>query len=204
MMKVVVLVSGRGSNLEALLKHQQGYQISHVISNKPAVKALHTAQQHGVVNSYINWQDRLQAEQVASEIIAQEQAELIVLAGFMKILSADFVQRHNKQIINIHPSLLPKYPGLHTHQQVLEHSDAEHGASVHLVDELLDHGQVLAQTVMPVDQGDDADSLAQRLISKEHKLLTTVVGLIAQQQLKLGEQHVLYQDQTLQTPLRIE
>ncbi len=203
-MKAVVLASGRGSNLEALLNHQQGYQICHLISNNHKAKALQTAQQHGVVNTYLNWHNSQEAELAASQIITQTQAELIILAGFMKILSATFVQRHSNQIINIHPSLLPKYPGLHTHQQVLDQGDTEHGASVHLVDELLDHGPVIAQTVIAVNQDDDAQSLAERLICKEHKLLTAVVGLIAQQQIKLSDQPMTYQGQTLLKPLVIE
>ncbi len=204
MMKVTVLISGRGSNLEALLENQTDYQIVHVISNKPDIRGLTIAKAHGVVNSYLNWQNSEHAELMASEIIEQEQSELVILAGFMKILSSKFVQRHRQKIINIHPSLLPKYPGLHTHQQVIDHGDLIHGASVHLVDEQLDHGAVIAQTKLTVEPKDDALTLAEKLIAKEHKLLTQVVSLIAQQHIKLNHQGISVNDQPLLAPMIID
>ena len=179
MMNVVVLISGRGSNLEALMNHQEGYQVTHVVSNKATAKGLEIARDRGVTNTYINWQDPNQAEQMLSDLMSTCQPDLIVLAGFMRILSAGFVNQFNNKIINIHPSLLPKYPGLNTHRQVLKNQDPFHGATVHLVTDQLDRGQILAQTKIAVNNQWNEDQLAAALLEKEHELLTRVVGQMA-------------------------
>ncbi len=203
-MNVVVLISGRGSNLKALLDHQQGYRITHVISNNFESQGIATAQQHGVSNTCINWQNRQQAEHILTQLLQELPADLIVLAGFMRILSAQFVASFESKIINIHPSLLPKYPGLNTHQKVIDNQDKHHGATVHLVNDKLDHGPMLAQTSMAVDPSKDANQLAEQLINKEHKLLTTVVGLIANQQLQWDKQQIIWQRKPLSQPLMID
>ncbi|MFC3193661.1 phosphoribosylglycinamide formyltransferase [Marinicella sediminis] len=200
-MKVVVLISGRGSNLEALLQDQSGYQITHVISNNPTAKGLEIAHHYGVTNSYLDWTDRQKAEQFLLDISGQEQADLVILAGFMKILSAELVDRLFPKIINIHPSLLPDYPGLNTHQRVLEDQRDWHGATVHLVDSQLDHGPRISQTTIPVTAADNATSLAEKLLRKEHKLLTRTVGLMAQQQILWQDQQLMYKQQPLTKPL---
>ncbi len=181
-MKLVVFISGRGSNLAALLKNQaqNGYEVAHVISNKASALGLEIAQEHGVNNSHIVWTDRNQGEQHATEILNQVKPDLIVLAGFMKVLSAEFVAQFENKIINIHPSLLPLYPGLNTHQRAINDGQTTHGASVHLVDDQLDHGLVLSQCHIAIEPSDTAESLAKKLISKEHKLLTETVKMIAQ------------------------
>lgn len=203
-MNLVVFISGRGSNLEALLKDQSGYQITHVIGNKKNIKGFEIAKQYAVAHSFINWSDKTQAETIANEILSEEQPDLIVLAGFMKILSNDFVNQFKNKIINIHPSLLPAYPGLNTHQRVLDDKQTEHGASVHFVDGLLDHGKVVSQTVINVEKNDTADSLADRLIQKEHKLLIKTVGLIANKQIYWDKNQLLFNNNSLKKPIIIK
>jgi phosphoribosylglycinamide formyltransferase-1 len=202
-MRVVVLISGRGSNLTALLNDQQNYRIAHVISNNFKAKGLASARQHGVPNTCIKWDDSKAAENILIELIQDSQADLIVLAGFMRILSDTVVQAFHNKIINIHPSLLPKYPGLNTHQKVLDNNDSEHGATVHLVDQHLDHGRILAQTQFSIGSESDAKILADQLIIKEHKLLTTVVGLIASNNLTWDSVHTYIGDKIMTQPLLI-
>jgi len=201
MIKVIVFISGRGSNLEALLKHESEYKICHVISNKKNVKGLSIANNHGVTNTFINWSDKTRGEQIAIEIIQSEAPDLIVLAGFMKILSKAFTEKFKNTLINIHPSLLPDYPGLNTHQRVLDDRQPIHGATVHYVDGLLDHGKSISQIQIPVDKNDTASSLAKKLISKEHKLLTQTVGLIANQQIYWHNEDLLFNGKILDQPM---
>ncbi len=202
-MRVVVLISGRGSNLTALLNDQNNYSIVHVISNNFKAKGITTAKQHSVPNTCINWGDRKAAEKILIEVIEENQADLIVLAGFMRILSDITVQVLGNKIINIHPSLLPKYPGLNTHQKVLDNKDSQHGATVHLVDEHLDNGRILAQTQFSIGSEYHAKMLADKLIVKEHKLLTTVVGLIASNNLSWDDIHTYTGDKIMTKPLMI-
>ena len=203
-MKIAVLISGRGSNLEALLKHQKGYQVCHVISNNFRAKGLETARLTGVVNTSIDWSNPRKAESHLAETLQQAEVELIVLAGFMRILSAEFVHQFSQKIINIHPSLLPKYPGLNTHQKALDHGDTLHGATVHLVDDRLDQGPALSQTTITISQDDDAATLAGKLLPKEHKLLTHTVGLIAAGELAWNADQISYQGLPLPHPLQVE
>ncbi len=202
-MNIVVFISGRGSNLEALLNDQNNYQITHVIGSKKGIKGFDVAEKHGITHSYINWQDKNRAEAITLEILSEEQPDLIVLAGFMKILSADFVAQFKNKIINIHPSLLPAYPGLHTHQRVLNDKQTEHGASIHFVDSLLDHGQVISQTRIKVNPEDNAESLASKLITKEHKLLVETVGQIANEQIRWHNNTLFHNNIPLEKPIVI-
>ena len=203
-MKIAVLISGRGSNLAALIQHQQGYAVEHVISSQADAKGLQVAQAHGIINTFINWSDRDQAEQRLAQLLQELDADLIVLAGFMRILSAQLVEQFSPRLINIHPSLLPKYPGLNTHQKALDNQDRIHGATVHLVNDQLDQGAALAQTRIDIHPADNAETLADRLIVKEHKLLTTIVGLIATGDLQWTLNEVRYQGQVMNQPLMIE
>lgn len=203
-MKIAVLISGRGSNLAALIEHQAGYSVEHVISNNAKAKGLKVAQEHGITNTYLNWANREQAEQRLSRLLNEIKVDLIVLAGFMRILSPALINQFAQRVINIHPSLLPKYPGLNTHQKALDNQDRTHGATVHLVTDRLDQGPALAQTCVPVLENDDARTLADRLIIKEHKLLTTVMGLIAKGDLQWTFDEVRFQGQPINQPLMIE
>ncbi len=202
-MRIAVLISGRGSNLEALIHDQNRYRVCHVISNNFNARGIALAQRHGITNTIIDWSDRRQAEQMLCDLLIAVKADLVVLAGFMRILSPAAINAAGK-VINIHPSLLPKYPGLKTHQKVIDNKDQWHGATVHMVNEELDGGLILAQTRFQVDTSMNAEQLADELISKEHKLLTTVVGLIADNQMTWQDQLLYMNEKTCSKPLMIE
>jgi len=205
-MKIAVLVSGRGSNLQALIDQQTqyGYQVALVISNKADVGGMQIAKKHGIQAHHVNWSNAEQAEAQVTTLLQQSAAELMVLAGFMRILSPSFIDTTHIPIINIHPSLLPAYPGLKTHQRVLQAGDTQHGASVHLVNEQLDAGCLIAQTIVEVLPDDDTDSLSQRVLQKEHKLLPHVVGLISTGVVTCSQEQVLFKQQPLSQPLLVE
>lgn len=178
--RLAVLVSGRGSNLQTILDAIAAgtldAKIVGVFSDKPDCIALTRAPQH------LRWSraaktyaDRRTFDSELSDAVAASQPDWVVCAGYMHILGSNFVQRFADRLINIHPSLLPKYPGLHTHRRALEAGDSEHGASVHWVIPELDAGTVIAQARIPVLPGDDAQSLAARLLPAEHELLVSVL-----------------------------
>ena len=202
-MKIAVFISGRGSNLEAILNSPYGKHITHVISDKKNIAGFEVAQSHGITHTYINWRIKSRAEQFAEQLLNEELVDLIVLAGFMKILSASFVSAFSQKIINIHPSLLPDYPGLNTHQRVLDDKKPKHGATVHLVDHQLDGGQSLAQISMNVSHDDTAESLAAKLILKEHKLLVYVIGLIIDGTLKWDAHSIIFNNQVQEKPIQL-
>lgn len=174
------MVSGRGSNLQAILDAIADggldADIVGVFSDKPACTALMR------VDERLRWSrdakayaERSAFDTELGDAVAASQPDWVVCAGYMRILGGGFVHRFADRLINIHPSLLPKYPGLHTHRRALEAGDAEHGASVHWVIPQLDAGQVIAQTRVPILPGDDAASLATRLLPAEHALLVSVL-----------------------------
>ena len=181
--RVGVLISGRGSNMVSLAEAAQapGYpaEIALVISNIPDVAGLERARDFGIATATVDHRsfgkDREAFERAVDEVLRVNQIELIVLAGFMRILTPGFVARWEGRMINIHPSLLPKYRGVHTHARALEAGDAEHGASVHFVVPELDAGAVIAQAPVPVLAGDTVESLAQRVLGVEHPLLVQVL-----------------------------
>ncbi len=174
-MRIVVLISGSGSNLQALLdacaKGEIQAAIVGVISNKPNVKGLARATQAGVATQVLQHQDYASREafdQKLQQAIDAYEADLVVLAGFMRILTPAFVDHYAGRLINIHPSLLPKFTGLHTHQRAIDEGATEHGASVHFVTSELDGGPVIIQGKVPVLPEDTAESLAQRVLVQEH------------------------------------
>ena len=205
-MKIAVFVSGRGSNLKALIKQQThlGYQVSLVISNKATAGGLALATEQHIPHNHISWAAPEEAEAAALNLLNQADIELVVLAGFMKILSPGFITSTNRPIINIHPSLLPAYPGLNTHARVLAAGDQTHGASVHLVSDQLDSGWLIAQTVIDVLAEDDADTLSHRVLQKEHKLLPHVVGLFSKGMLTCDNGQVLMNQKPLSNPLLVD
>lgn len=173
--RVAVLISGRGSNLKALLDAEQdAYEIVLVISNVPAAGGLALAQQAGVNTLTIDHKpfgkDREAFEREVDAALRAYDIELIALAGFMRVLTPFFVRGWAGRLINIHPSLLPKYPGVNTHQRALDAGDREHGCTVHMVTEEVDAGAILGQARMPILPGDTPETLAQRLLSLEHQL----------------------------------
>ena len=188
---VVVLISGNGSNLQALMDFSKSgnYRVSGVISNKADAYGLSRAQQSNISTTVVDhkaYASRDEFDQALAEAIDAYEPGLIVLAGFMRILGADFVKRYQGKILNIHPSLLPAYPGTNTHQRVLDAGEKFHGVSVHFVTEELDGGPVIAQESIAIEQDDDAESLATKIHEKEHVLYPRVVSWFADGRLRLG------------------
>lgn len=197
--RVVVLISGNGSNLQAILDHRAagGYQIAAVISNRADAYGLQRAARAGVSTLVLDHKKFATREAFDAELmqmIDDCQPDLVVLAGFMRILSCDFVQHYTGRLLNIHPSLLPDYKGINTHQRVLDAAEACHGASVHFVTEELDGGPVIRQAVIKIHPQDTRESLAQRVAVEEHKIYPEVVQWFAQGRLRL-DRHGVWLDQ---------
>ncbi|MGH1469651.1 MAG: phosphoribosylglycinamide formyltransferase [Cellvibrionaceae bacterium] len=190
--RVVVLISGGGTNLQAIIDGQKNgdlpIEIIAVISNRPNVKGLERASHADIPAETIDHKDfstRESFDEALINIIDQHSPDLIVLAGFMRILTPEFVSHYLGKLINIHPSLLPKYPGLHTHKRAIEAGDKEHGVTVHFVTEELDGGPPILQAKVPIIEGDTPDSLAQRLLTQEHVIYPLAVKWFAQKKLQL-------------------
>ncbi|MBL4622324.1 MAG: phosphoribosylglycinamide formyltransferase [Immundisolibacteraceae bacterium] len=190
--RLVLLISGRGSNLiaiaDAIDRKELSAEIVLVVSNRVDATGLELARARGLPVAVIEsagYADREQFDQALADRLASFEADWIVLAGFMRILSDRFINRFAGQIVNVHPSLLPAFPGLHTHQRVLEAGLAEHGASIHLVTAELDGGPLLGQVTMPVHAGDNVSSLARRVLEQEHRLYPEVLKLLVDGRLGL-------------------
>ena len=202
---VVVLISGNGSNLQALMDRCQHIQIRAVISNRADAHGLTRARQAGIptqVLSHKHYPDRASYDQALMKLIDGYQPQLVILAGFMRILTPDFVRHYLGHLLNIHPSLLPKFPGLDTHQRALDNAESQHGASVHFVTEELDGGPVIAQASVPVLAADTAQSLAARVHQAEHGLYPVVVDWFAQGRLRLSGAEAELDGQRLDHPLQ--
>ncbi len=186
MFKIVVLLSGEGSNLQAIIDQVSSGEIKAeivaAISNRADANGLNRAEKAGIPNiilEHSHFSDREAFDQSLAQIIDSYEPDLIVLAGFMRILSDGFVEKFHGKLINIHPSLLPKYKGLHTHKRALENGDTEHGATVHYVVPALDSGETIIQGVVPVKKDDTEESLAQRVHDIEHIIYPKAIkGLI--------------------------
>ena len=209
-LRIAVLASGRGSNLAALIAARDAgtlpVEFVLVASDKASAGALRLAEDAGIPTLALNpksYPDRPSFDRELFARIAASGAELLVLAGFMRVIDGAVVAGWEGRAINIHPSLLPKYPGLHTHRRCLEAGDAEHGASVHYVTAELDGGPVVAQARIPVGAGDTEASLAGRLLAEEHKLLPAVVGAIASGRLRWNGKAV-FDGQPVAPPLSLE
>ncbi|MEO1322870.1 MAG: phosphoribosylglycinamide formyltransferase [Pseudomonadota bacterium] len=188
-LRMAVLISGRGSNMTAILEAAQDdeYPVAPVIvvSNRPDAAGLETASARGIPTQAVDHKpfgkDREAFERAIDAILRQHNVEIVVLAGFMRILTPWFVGKWAGRMINIHPSLLPKYPGLNTHQRAIDAGDAEAGCSVHWVTEGVDEGDVIAQAKVPIHPGDTADQLAARVLEQEHILYPDAVRKAAEQ-----------------------
>ena len=181
--QIAVLLSGRGSNFESLLRSSRtgslGGDIGLVISNRPAAGGLRIAQDAGIETALIDHQQYPSREAFDRDLagaIDSISPDLVVLAGFMRILTPEFVARFTGRLMNIHPSLLPLYPGLHTHQRALDNGDSYAGATVHYVTGELDGGPPVLQARVPVNSGDDADTLAGRVLAIEHRIYPVAVN----------------------------
>lgn len=190
---VVVLISGNGSNLQAIINAAQEnlpIEIRAVISNRPKVYGLQRAEQAGIETAVLDhktYPDRESFDHALIKLIDTYSPGLIVLAGFMRILTTAFVRHFAGRLLNIHPSLLPKYPGLNTHQRALDAQDQLHGASVHFVTEDLDGGPLVTQAQVAVMAHDDADSLAARVLQKEHQIYPLAIRWFAEKKLSMNE-----------------
>ena len=189
----VILISGSGSNLQAFIDSAQRGQLdatlSAVISNRPAAKGLERAREAGIATAAVDhtvYASRDDFDAALCEVIDSYQPDLVILAGFMRILGADFVRHYRGRMLNIHPSLLPKYPGLHTHQRALDAGDAEAGATVHFVTEELDGGPPVIHARVPIEAGDTAELLAARVLEQEHCIYPLAAQWYAQGRLILN------------------
>ena len=187
-LKLAILISGRGSNMEALLQAAEdpGYPAQPVLvaSNRPDAKGLETAASAGIATAFVDHKlygkDREAFERALDAILEEAGTEIIALAGFMRVLTPWFVDKWAGRMINIHPSLLPKYKGLHTHQRAIDAGDAEGGCSVHWVSAGVDDGEVIAQARVPIQPGDTEETLAARVLVEEHKLYPQALAIACQ------------------------
>ena len=184
--RVVVLLSGRGSNLEAIVNARLPIDIVAVISNQVNAAGLNFARSQGLHAQALNagdYVDRDNFDAALADEIAQHAPDLIVLAGYMRILSAAFIARFDDRLLNIHPSLLPAFPGLNTHQRALNEGVKIHGCTVHFVTPQLDHGPIVIQAAVPVLADDTATTLAARVLQQEHRIYPQAIRWFAERRL---------------------
>ena len=189
MKKLVILISGRGSNMQAILAMRPRVPVAAVISNEPGAAGLEFAQREGIATQVVNhrgFPDRSAFDRALTEAIDSYAPDLVVLAGFMRILTEAFVERYHGRLLNIHPSLLPAFPGLHTHRRALEAGCRVHGCTVHFVTAQLDHGPVVIQAAVPVLPTDTEDALAARVLEQEHRIYPQAVRWFCEGQLSLS------------------
>ena len=201
---VVVLISGSGSNLQALLDSipagDNPVRVCAVVSNRADAYGLERAKAAGITTRVLDhkaFDGREAFDAALIETLDAFEPQLVVLAGFMRILTPGFVRHYAGRLLNIHPSLLPKYKGLHTHQRALEAGDSEHGCSVHFVTEELDGGPLVVQAVIQVQSDDSPTSLAQRVHEQEHQIYPLAVRWFAEGRLRLDEQGAVLDGQPL-------
>jgi len=204
MKNIVVLISGSGSNLQAIIdaveKREIEGQIKAVISNKSDAFGLTRAANHNIearTLSHLEFENRAAFDHALMDIIDEYQPDIVVLAGFMRILTDEFVSHYLGRLINIHPSLLPKYKGLHTHQRAIEAGDKEHGASVHFVTPELDDGPVIIQCAVPIIAGETVASLQEKVHVVEHLIYPKAVKLLCENRVSMTPAGVTLDDKRL-------
>jgi phosphoribosylglycinamide formyltransferase-1 len=186
---LVILISGRGSNLAALFAAQLPARVAAVISNNPRARGLDIARERGIAASTIDhrsFADRAAFEAALAVEVDRHRPDLVVLAGFMRILTPSFIERYLGRIMNIHPSLLPAFPGLHTHRRALAAGVRIHGCTVHFVTPELDSGPVILQAAVPVQPGDTEEQLAARVLAQEHRIYPQAIRWFCEGRLRLG------------------
>jgi phosphoribosylglycinamide formyltransferase-1 len=202
MKKLVILISGRGSNMEAIIRAQiPGAEVSAVIANRPDAEGLAFAVDQGIVTQVVDhkaYPSREAFDAALADAIDAHRPDLVVLAGFMRVLTDAFVTRYAGRLFNIHPSLLPSFPGLHTHRKALEAGVRVHGATVHFVTPTLDCGPVVIQATVPVLPGDDEAALARRVLEQEHRIYPQAVRWFVEGRLTLTDGRVLVQGERAQ------
>jgi phosphoribosylglycinamide formyltransferase 1 len=207
-LRLAILISGRGSNMAAIarecLENLLPAEVSVVISDRPGVAGITTAEGLGIETHVVPWKAAAHREAFELELgqrIDASGAELVVLAGFMRVLSGAFVERYAGRMINIHPSLLPKYTGLHTHRRALEAGDTVHGATVHFVTPELDGGPAILQSRVPVKVGDTETTLAARVMTTEHVIYPRAIRWIAEGRLDWNDGHPTLDGELLKVPI---
>jgi len=197
--RIVILISGRGSNMEAIVQAAQrerwNAEVVAVISNRPQAGGLQFAARHRIAAVCVDhkaYGSRDEFEAALAGAIDAHRPDLVVLAGFMRILGAAFVERYQGRMLNIHPSLLPAFPGLHTHQRAIEAGCKVAGATVHFVTPALDHGPIVAQAIVPVLPGDDEATLAARVLKQEHQMYPRAVRWFVHGELQVQGDRVLH------------
>lgn len=194
MKSIVILISGRGSNMEAILQAGLPLEIRAVISNRPDAGGLATARSHGIPVQAIDhrgFPSREAFDTALAIAIDSYSPDYVVLAGFMRILTAEFIARYPGRILNIHPSLLPAFPGLHTHRQALDAGVKIHGATVHFVTPALDHGPIVVQAAVPVMNDDTEGKLAARVLAQEHRIYPQALRWLCEGRLEFSPQNVV-------------
>lgn len=206
--RIAVLISGSGSNLQAIINHQKQhphlYTIVQVISNKPNVLGLERAQKAGIENRVIDhtqFSNRASFDNAVQTVLDECKVDLVVLAGFMRILTEAFTQHFLGRMLNIHPSLLPKYTGLHTHQRAMEAGDSEHGLSVHFVTPELDEGPAILQAKVCIDADDSVESLQNKVHQQEHLAYPLVIQWFAEGRLTFQSGQACFDQTPLTRPL---
>lgn len=191
--RFVILISGIGSNMQQIVtcaaSRANNVSIQAVVSNKTNLAGLEWAKNQGIQTAVVDhrlFSSRESFDQTLAAVVAQFEPDYVLLAGFMRILTADFVNQFKGRLINIHPSLLPAFPGLDTHARALQAGVDQHGCSVHFVTDDLDHGPVIAQAALKVSSADTAERLAQRVLALEHQLYPTVVQWLSNNQVSLN------------------
>jgi phosphoribosylglycinamide formyltransferase 1 len=207
---IVILISGRGSNMRALIEHSQAadaaYTVAAVISDRADAAGLEIATRLGVKARAVPraaGSERVEYDCILAAAITEYSPSLLVLAGFMRILSADFVARFAGRILNIHPSLLPKYAGMHTHRRALEAREAEHGVTVHFVTEQLDGGPPVMQARVPIVRGDTEATLSERVLLQEHIIYPLAVNWFCQGRLRCEAGKAWLDGRPLNEPVQI-
>ena len=193
-----VLASGRGSNLQAIIDAIESgrldARIAVVVSDRKEAQALERARQHGVAHFHLSPKDYSNREDYDGAIakILQEYAvDLVIMAGYMRIITPILINPYRNRVINIHPSLLPSFPGLHAQRQALEHGVKVTGATVHFVDEQVDHGPIIIQAAVPVLEGDTEETLSARIVEQEHRIYPQVIQWFAEGRLKVTGRRVI-------------
>ena len=208
--KAVVLLSGSGSNYQAILDSitadEIALEISSVISNVSGARGIDRAKTHGIPTHIVNnhdYSERINFDKALLDKVVKYDPDYLILAGFMRILSAEFIEEFNKPIFNIHPSLLPKYKGLNTHQRVLDNNEKLHGCSVHLVTKELDAGPLIIQGEVPVKNDDDVKKLAARVLKVEHMIYKKALNLFITDQIAYDNFRVIKINEEIEIPLKV-
>ena len=186
---LVILISGRGSNMEALLDARLPARVGAVISNNPQAKGLATARARGIATAVVDhraFPDRAAFDAALAAEIDRHRPDLVALAGFMRVLTEPFIERYRGRLMNIHPSLLPEFPGLDTHRRALAAGARVHGCTVHFVAPVVDSGPIIHQAPVPVEPGDTEERLAARVLKEEHRIYPEAVRGFLEGRIRLG------------------